>query len=93
MKRLIPVVLVLAALGGCAATASSGIEGLPDGLHKVTQRGASEGISTHALRAQATQEAVDFCAQTRKPLRVIDARELPVRRGGRPEVEVLFKCE
>lgn len=92
MKRLIPVVLGLAALGGCAATSSSGIEGLPDGLHKVTQRGASEGISTNALRAQATQEAADFCAQTRKPLRVTDTRELPARMGGRPGVEVWFKC-
>ena len=93
MKRLIPAVLVLAALGGCASTASSGVERLADGLHKVTQRGAPAGVSTHALRAQATQEAADFCTQTRKPLRVTDTRELPAGMGGRPAVEVLFKCE
>ena len=81
-------------LAGCA-TPSTGVVGLSDGMHKVT-RSTSAGVFYDAqrLKAEAVQEATDFCTKSGKKYGLVLITQRPPRPlGGWPEAEVLFRCE
>jgi len=88
---LLPAAILLVA----CATPTTGVVPLADGIHKVT-RSTNAGVFYDAqqLKAEAVQEATDFCTKAGKQYRLVDITQRPPRPlGGWPEAEVLFRCE
>lgn len=93
MKKLALLLWVGASLAGCAVP-TTGIQPLPEGLHKVAHQGNGAWVTTESLKLAATKEAQGYCAKSGKTVRVIDVKQIPARPlGGWPEAEVLFKCD
>lgn len=92
MKLIAPFICI--ALAACA-TPTTGVVTLGDGIQKVT-RSTNAGVFYDAqqLKAEAAQEATEFCAKAGKQYRLVDITQRPPRPlGGWPEAEVLFRCE
>lgn len=87
-------VLALLALCGCA-TPSTGVQSLSDGLQKVTRStNAGAFYDPQQLKAEAVNEATDFCVKAGKRYRLVDITQRPAKPfGGWPEAEVLFRCD
>lgn len=83
----------VAFVAGCA-TPTSGVVQLSEGIAKVTHQGAGPWVPTAQLKAEAIQEATQYCERQRTRVRVIDVKEIQARPlGGWPEAEVFFMCD
>ena len=90
MRKLI--IIAMAALTGCA-TPTTGIIPRDDGMYTVTRQGGSFMVTTDSLKAQALQEAGEFCGKKGAQMKLIHSKEIPAGPLGRwPESEILFRC-
>ncbi|MGH8850616.1 MAG: hypothetical protein ACREYD_06450 [Casimicrobiaceae bacterium] len=90
MKYLTSVVGML--LVGCAA--NSGVVPMGRDTYVVSRQAATGFSGSGTLKAEALQEANQFCAAQKKTMQVVQATEAqpPYLLGNYPKAEVQFLC-
>lgn len=80
------------ALGGCAA--NSGVVPIGQDTYMVSRQAATGFSGSGTLKAEAFQEANQYCASQKKVLQVINTAEAspPFILGNFPKAEVQFMC-
>jgi len=86
------IIIAAAVLTGCA-TPTTGIVPRDDGMYTVTRQGDSFLVTTDSLKAQALQDAGEFCGKKGAQVKLIHSKEIQAGAMGRwPESEILFRC-
>lgn len=90
MKVLAFVLLVTVA--GCAA--NSGVVAMGAETYFVSRQGATGFSGASTLKAEALQEANQYCQMQRKTMEVVNMSEAqpPFILGNYPKAEVQFRC-
>jgi hypothetical protein len=87
MKYLI---IFLFVLSGCAS--STGVIPMGPDSFMISKQGASGFSSNGAMKAEAYQEANEFCAKQDKKLMPVGTHEVPSGFGRLPSSEIEFMC-
>jgi hypothetical protein len=91
MKKLVLLMVALLVLAGCA-TKSGVVSDGPD-TYLVTRQGATNFANLDNLKAEALQEATEYCLSQNKNIRVVKTSESPHHIGGNyPRAAVQFMC-
>ena len=90
--RLIIFSSVALALAGCAT--SSGVVPAGSGTLNISKQAASGFSGLGNLKAEAHQEAADYCGRSKKDFEVVKYDEVPgpYYFGKFPRVDLTFKC-
>ena len=79
-------------VSGCAVP-TTGVVPQRDGVYAVTRQGSGVWVPTAELKADALNEANQYCTSKQRGFKVIHSKEIPARPFGRwPEAEIVFSC-
>ena len=94
MKKLTILMIALLVLTGCAAKSGSGIVTEGPDTYMVSRQAASFFSDLDNLKAEALQEASEFCFSQNKKIKVVNIIEPSPARlfGNFPRAVVKFKC-
>ena len=83
---------IVIAVAGCAA--NSGVVSMGSDNYFVSRQGATGFSGASTLKAEALQEANQYCQMQKKTLEVVNMTEAqpPFVLGNYPKAEVQFKC-
>ncbi len=82
---------VCAALAGCAASTSTGIVPIGDGIY-MNSRQEYMNWSSGAIKAQLFKEAAEFCAKDGKRLSPIGSTGADASMSSYASAEIQFRC-
>ena len=94
MKKLIMLMLALLVLTGCAAKSGSGVVSEGPDTYMVSRQAATFFSDLDNLKAEALQEASEYCLSQNKKIQVVNIIEPSPARvfGNFPRAVVQFKC-
>ena len=93
MKKLIMLMVALLVFTGCAAKKGSGVVSEGPDTFLVSRQAATFFSDLDNLKAEALQEASEYCLSQNKKIQVVNTSETPPRVFGNfPRVVIQFKC-
>lgn len=88
MKKFI-LAATVTMLAGCAST---GVVPVGVDVYMIGKQGGSFLTASTSLKAEAFQEANNYCAEQNKTMQVVSSKEIPAGLAQFPQAEVQFKC-